>query len=128
MREADMEVAPKIIEQYEAALRLAMLANDVEALDEMLDDELVFTTPNGQVISKDEDLSAHRAKLLRLDRLDFHETQAHAIGEMILTTTKATLVGYFGAMAIHGTFAYTRLWRQSGARWRVVAGHAAKIT
>jgi ketosteroid isomerase-like protein len=122
-----MDIAPTVIEQYEAALRAAMLSNDVEALDELLDDDLVFTAPNGQVLSKDDDLSAHRAKLLRLDRLDLHETQAHAVGEMILITTKATLVGYFGAMAIDGTFAYTRLWRQSGARWRIVAGHAAEI-
>ncbi|ACR28891.1 nuclear transport factor 2 family protein [Burkholderia glumae] len=123
-----MDLAPTVIEQYEAALRTAMLANDVEALDELLDDDLVFTAPNGQVLSKDDDLSAHREKLLRLDRLDLHETQAHAVGEMILTTTKATLVGHFGAMAIDGTFAYTRLWRQSGTRWRIVAGHAAEIT
>lgn len=123
-----MDMATKIIEQYEAALRDAMLANDVEALDELLDDDLVFTAPNGQMLSKEDDLSAHRAKLLRLDRLDLHETQAHAIGEMILITTKATLVGYFGAMTVAGTFAYTRLWRQSGARWRIVVGHAAEIT
>jgi len=127
MPEPILNQALTVIGPYEAALRAAMLANDVEALDALLDDGLVFTAPHGQVLSKNDDLSAHRAKLLRLDRLDLLETQAHAIGEMILTTTKATLVGHFSAMAIDGTFAYTRLWRQSGARWRVVAGHAAEI-
>ncbi|WP_080380747.1 nuclear transport factor 2 family protein [Burkholderia pseudomallei] len=122
-----MDVARTVIDGYESALRDAMLTNNVDVLDKLLDDDLVFTAPNGQVLSKDDDLSAHRAKLLRLDRLDINEIRAHAIGEMILTTTKARLVGYFGAVAIGGTFAYTRLWRQSGARWRVVAGHAAEI-
>ncbi|MBB6583598.1 nuclear transport factor 2 family protein [Ralstonia solanacearum] len=116
-----------VIEPYEAALRTAMLANDVEALDPLLDDDLVFTAPDGQVLSKDDDLSAHRAKLLRLERLDLHETRAHAVGEMILTTTKAVLAGDFAGAPIGGTFAYTRLWRRSGARWRIVAGHAAKV-
>ncbi len=116
-----------VIEPYEAALRTAMLANDVETLDPLLDDDLVFTAPDGQVLSKDDDLSAHRAKLLRLERLDLHETRAHAVGEMILTTTKAVLAGDFAGAPIGGTFAYTRLWRWSGARWRVVAGHAAKV-
>jgi len=122
-----MDIAPAVIEQYESALRTAMLANDVDALDVLLDDDLVFTTPNGQVISKDDDLSAHRARLLRLDTLDIDETQTHVIGEMILTITKATLVGHFGEVAINGTFVYTRLWRRSGMRWCVVAGHAASI-
>ncbi|MDC6175987.1 nuclear transport factor 2 family protein [Ralstonia solanacearum] len=116
-----------VIEPYEAALRTVMLANDVEALAPLLDDDLVFTAPDGQVLSKGDDLSAHRAKLLRLERLDLHETRAHAVGEMILTTTKAVLAGEFAGAPIDGTFAYTRLWRRSGARWRIVAGHAAKV-
>lgn len=116
-----------IIEKHEEALRAAMLANDVEALTDLLDDALVFTGPDGQVLSKSEDLSMHRDRLLRLDQLDLRETQVHRIGAMILTTTKATLAGHFGSTPFRGVFAYTRLWRQSGEHWRVVAGHAAKI-
>jgi ketosteroid isomerase-like protein len=116
-----------IIDEYERALRNAMLANDVETLADLLDDELVFTGPDGQVLSKEDDLSVHREKLLRLDQLDVYETQAHRIGDMILTTTKALLAGHFGSTSFSGSFAYTRLWRQAGARWRIVAGHAAKI-
>jgi hypothetical protein len=122
-----MVLAHSVIDEYESALRDAMLTNDVGALDQLLDDHLVFTAPNGRVLSKEDDLSAHRAKLLRLDRLDLYETRVHTIGPMILTTTKAYLSGYFDAVAIGGIFAYTRLWRQSGTRWRVVAGHAAEI-
>ena len=122
-----MAIIYTVIDHYESALREAMLTNDVSALGELLDDDLVFTAPSGQVLSKGDDLSAHRAKLLRLDRLDLYETRAHTLGEMILITTKASLLGYFGTVAIDGTFAYTRLWRQSGKRWRVVAGHTAEI-
>jgi len=115
------------IEPYEAALRAAMLANDVDALDALLDDDLIFTIPSGQIISKHDDLSAHRAKLLRLQVLDRQETLANAIGDMILTTTKAALAGHFDGIAFNGTFAYMRLWRRSGSIWRVVAGHASQI-
>lgn len=65
-----MDTVRAVIEPYEAALRAAMLANDVDTLDTLLDDDLVFTIPSGLVISKYDDLSAHRAKLLRLDTLD----------------------------------------------------------
>lgn len=116
-----------IIEEYELALRKAMLANDVEALTDLLDDDLVFTAPDGQVLSKNDDLSVRRNRLLRLDQLDVYETQTHRIGETILTTTKATLAGHFGSTPIGGSFAYTRLWRKSNAGWRIVAGHTSKI-
>lgn len=116
-----------IIEQHEAALRAAMLANDVESLEALLDDDLVFTAPDGQIMSQSDDLAVHRAKLLRLDKLDLYGTAAHAIGDMILVTTRATLAGQFDSMTFDGTFAYTRLWRRSGNSWRVVAGHASAI-
>lgn len=123
-----MDSVRAVIEPYEAALRAAMLANDVDALDALLDDELVFTIPGGDVISKHDDLGVHRARLLRLGVRDRQEMHAHAIGEMILTTTKATLAGRFDGSAFNGTFAYTRLWRRSGDNvWRVVAGHASQI-
>ncbi|ABK12959.1 nuclear transport factor 2 family protein [Burkholderia orbicola] len=122
-----MDAIRTVIEPSETALRAAMLANDVEALDALLDDDLVFTVPTGQVISKEDDLAAHRAKLLRLDTLDVIEMRASAVDEMILTTTRAALAGRFDGAAFTGTFAYTRLWRRSGAHWRVVAGHASQV-
>ncbi|EDZ99151.1 conserved hypothetical protein [Burkholderia sp. H160] len=116
-----------IISKYEEALRSAMLANDVETLTDLLDDELVFTGPDGHVLSKADDLTVHRNRLLRLDQLNLYGVQIHRIGEMIMVTTKATLAGHFGSTPFDGEFAYTRLWRQSGANWRIVAGHASKI-
>ena len=122
-----MDAIRTVIEPAEAELRAAMLANDVEALDALLDDDLVFTVPTGQIISKTDDLAAHRARLLRLDTLDVLDMRACAIDEMILTTTRATLAGHFDGTAFCGKFAYTRLWRRSGASWRVVAGHASQV-
>jgi hypothetical protein len=116
-----------IIGKHEQALRTAMLSNDVEVLTGLLDDDLVFTGPDGHVLTKEDDLTVHRNGLLRLDQLDLYESQIHRVGAMILVTTKATIAGRFGTTSFHGLFAYTRLWRQSGVHWRIVAGHAAKI-
>ena len=46
---------------------------------------------------------------------------------MVLVTTKATLVGRFADAVIDGLYAYTRLWRNTGVGWAVVAGQAARI-
>ncbi|MGG1949170.1 nuclear transport factor 2 family protein [Trinickia sp. NRRL B-1857] len=116
-----------IIFEHEQALRRAMLDNDVAVLTRLLDDELVFTGPDGQVLSKKDDLSAHRDKRLRLDRLDLYDTEIHAIGALIWVTTKAKLAGSYASSPFDGDFAYSRLWRESGAGWQIVAGQAAKI-
>jgi hypothetical protein len=116
-----------LIANYEEALRSAMLAGDTQALDDLLDNALVFTGANGQVLSKAEDLAAHRSKLLQLERLDVYETQAQRIGEMIVVTTKARLAGRYDSTPFAGAFAYTRVWRQSADAWKVVVGHASMV-
>ncbi|AJY08346.1 nuclear transport factor 2 family protein [Burkholderia sp. SIMBA_043] len=123
-----MNSVREIIEPYEIALRAAMLSNDVDALDTLLDDDLLFTVPTGQIISKHDDLAAHRAKLLRVDTLDLVEMRVQAIGEMIVTATTVVLAGDFDGTAFSGRFAYTRLWRQAGDRWHVAAGHASQVS
>ena len=58
------------IEQLEAELRTAMLTDDLAALDRLIDDDLVFTGPDGGVASKADDLEMHRTSQIRMTRLD----------------------------------------------------------
>lgn len=113
--------------QCEDALRGAMLAGDVNALSALIDDLLVFTGPDGTVVNKDQDLSAHASGALKLTRLDLMDGQLHPVGDMVLATTKATLAGTFGDMMIDGTYSYSRLWSRAFGHWRVIAGQAARI-
>lgn len=50
--------------EYEEMLRSAMLSNNVELLEELLSDELIFVNHFGQWLSKEQDINAHRSKVL----------------------------------------------------------------
>lgn len=123
----DLDQDAREVRDREEAPRLAMLAGDADALAALIDDDLVFTGPTGQVLTKDDDLSAHRTGLLRIERLDLFDTALHGMGAMMLVTTKTNLVGRFGEAPIAGVFAYTRLWSRSGDGWRVRAGHCSQV-
>ncbi|MCJ2186520.1 nuclear transport factor 2 family protein [Novosphingobium beihaiensis] len=111
----------------EERLRAAMIAGDVEALDDLIDDDLVFTGPMGNVMTKAEDLEAHRSGAFRIQRLDLFDSRIHPLGEIVIATTKAELEATFGGDAVSGTFAYTRVWRESANGWRVLAGHCSSL-
>jgi ketosteroid isomerase-like protein len=115
------------IENREDALRSAMLAGDVAALSSLIDDGLVFTGPDGNVLGKEQDVAAHASGILKLSRIDLFDGQVHSLGDTVLVTTKARLAGTFAGATIHGTYAYSRFWAQRSGDWRVVAGHAARI-
>lgn len=115
------------VEEREEALRKAMLSSDVVALSSLIDEGLVFTGPDGTVLNKAQDLSAHEAGLLKLSKLEFTDRCIKPVGDMILVATKANLTGSFGGMSIDGHYAYTRLWFRASGQWRVIAGHSSRV-
>jgi hypothetical protein len=116
-----------MIEAFEDRLAAAMLGGDVEELEQLTDDDMIFTGPDGSVMSKADDLAAHGNKVLQLDVLERFDGSSRAIDGRIVVTTKARLAGKFAGKAFAGTFAYTRVWRTSGLSWLVIVGHAAQI-
>lgn len=105
-----------------------MVAGDVQALSELIDDKLVFTGPMGNVVTKEEDLHAHRSRILQIQRLDLFEAAVHPNLGIVVVTTKAKLEAIYDHHLVSGIFAYTRVWRENGEHgWRVIAGHCSRI-
>ena len=111
----------------EERLRTAMIAGNVEVLSELIDDDLVFTGPMGNVMTKEEDLDAHRSRLLQIQRLDTFENRLHPSHGVVVATSKAKLEATYDQHTVSGTFAYTRIWYKGEHGWRIVAGHCSRI-
>lgn len=111
----------------EAALRLAQLSGDVAELDRLLDDELVFTGPDGGLYSKADDLDAHRTRMVRIDRLEASDERIQRFGDIAVVSVRMDMSGAFRGEAFSGPFRYTRIWCARPDGWRIVAGHVSAI-
>ena len=116
----------------EAALRRAQLAGNVAELDRLLDDELVFTGPDGDLYSKalgDEadDLDAHRSGMVHITRLEASEERIQRFGDIAVVIVRMDMSGTFRGEAFAGPYRYTRIWRAHGDGWRIVAGHVSGV-
>lgn len=111
----------------EAALRRAQLAGDVAELDRLLDDELVFTGPDGALYSKADDLDAYRAGMVSITRLDPSEKRVQRFGDIAVVSVRMDMSGRFKGEPFSGPFRYTRIWRAGPGGWRIVAGHVSAV-
>ncbi len=109
----------------EADLRQAMLTNDVAALDRLIDDELVFTGPDGTVAGKQDDLAAHRARRLRLTRMEPSDRRVQRFGPIVVVSVRMAMKGTWDGAPVEGAFRYTRVWCERPGGWRIVAGHVS---
>jgi hypothetical protein len=64
----------------EARLRAAQLAADVAELDQLIDEDLLFTGPDGQLGTKAQDLAAHGSGALRFREHEPEELRVRRVG------------------------------------------------
>jgi hypothetical protein len=106
----------------ERRLQAAQLAGDVDALDRLLDDRLIFTGPAGATYSKQDDLEAQRSRQT-VTRVAEEELTVLVDGGTGVTWFLGVLEGTFDGVAFGGRLRYTRTWVRGRDGWRLVAAH-----
>lgn len=119
---------PEII-ALETRIRDAQLRADVAALNDLIADELLFTGPDGQLGTKEQDLAAHGSGAVRFVRHEPEELRIRRVRDGVaLVSLRARLAVEVGGRLVSGTYRYTRVWaRESDQPWRVVGGHVSEV-
>jgi ketosteroid isomerase-like protein len=110
------------IRKHEEALRLAMLASDVETLDLLIADGLVFVGPSGEVFHKQDDLALHRSGRQTLTLAEWESIEVSVQGHAAVTSVAANLSGTMDGAAFAGRFRYCRFWTKTDTGWQVLGG------
>jgi len=111
----------------EAQLQQAFLKNDIQAFDQLLHDDLVFTNQAGIVLKKQEDLDAHASGMLQVIEYELLDPLVRLYGETAIVVVKVRLGGTYQETAFSGEFRYTRIWLFQKDRWQMIAGHCSEI-
>ncbi len=115
------------LDDAEQRLQQAMVAGDVDALDDLLDEDVVYTGPDGVPVGKQADLEAHRSGVLDVQTFDVISMRSRVVGDTGLTFIEASLRGTAAGEPFEARMRYTRTWVLDGT-WRVVAAHASSLS
>lgn len=115
------------IREAEHRLRAAMLASNVAELDTLIDDQLLFIGPDGNVYHKADDLDLHRSGEERITRVDIEDMQIELHGSVAITVVVTNMAGTFKGETFGGRTRYIRTWLRGDSGWRIVAGSVRAI-
>ncbi|MFE6861980.1 nuclear transport factor 2 family protein [Nocardia sp. NPDC057668] len=117
----------KDLRDAERRLQEAQLAGDVGALDELLDDRLIFTL-GADTFTKADDLELHRTKAQVMSKLVEEELTVLVAGTTGVTWFLGTVEGTVHGAPFAARMRYTRTWAHDDAHgWRIVAAHASVL-
>ncbi|MGN9914232.1 nuclear transport factor 2 family protein [Phytohabitans sp. LJ34] len=110
----------------ERRLQAAQLAADAHALDQLMDDQLIFTGPDGRLYSKQDDLAVQRTGRQRLSKVDEEDLRVLVLGTTGVTWFLGSLAGVFEGEQFAARVRYTRTWVHTDDHgWRLVAAHVS---
>jgi ketosteroid isomerase-like protein len=122
------EIVKTQIINLEERLRLAMLASDVSVLDELLAPEIIITSHLGELLSKQDDLAAHKSAAFEINELKPSEQHIKIYGEVAIVSVRMQLSGSYKGSLANGDFRYTRVWTVSKrGNWQIVAAHIGMV-
>ena len=122
---SDLEI--RVIEAEER-LRLAMIRNDVAVLDELISPDLLFTGHLGQLATKEDDLAAHQARLLRVTGMEPSDRRIQLHAGFAVVSVLMHLTGSYDGTPIDQRMRYTRVWAPSDVGGlQIVAGHMSEL-
>lgn len=115
------------IRVLEERLRLAQLSNNVIELDDLISDKLQFIFLDGSLVSKKDDLEAHRNKAVIFKTITFTEQSIECFEQIATVTVKAHIEAKVGEQNIQSVFRYGRTWAKSMGKWKVISGNVTQI-
>ncbi|MEH3115632.1 nuclear transport factor 2 family protein [Pedobacter terrae] len=121
-----MNTVEKII-LLESRLLTAIQTGDVEDLNMLLHDDLLFNFPNGVTITKAVDLETYTSGNLVVNSIFPSEQQINVINDTAVVSVKIELNAIYHAQSVEGIFRYLRVWKWFDQEWKVIAGSCVSI-
>ncbi len=106
----------------EKLLYKAIKESDIELLDELLHDDLLFVIPSGEVITKEKDLQSYRDGRLKIIELIPNAETVHIINDVAVITLTMELRGNYDGQEFASTYRYFRCWQSFPTGIKVIGG------
>ncbi|WP_239468820.1 nuclear transport factor 2 family protein [Sphingobacterium multivorum] len=114
------KITKEDIIEAENQLFAAQLASDVDALDLLLYDSLVAIAPDGQMLTKEMDLNAHRSKAMIIEQATTEIDAIKLVGDTALSVVTMTAKGQVMGAPLEGKFRYFRTWKRIDNSLKVI--------
>lgn len=105
----------------------AIVRSDVEVLDQLLHDELVFVNHLGMIISKKDDLAPHISGELKITAIGILDQNIRFFTDTAVVTVSKKINGSYLKQEFESHVKFTRVWKCFDQQWKVIAASSVPV-
>ena len=121
------EAPADVIRKLEQGWATAAIKKDAGPLDQLLADDCILTTPQGQLIGKSELVDRLKDGTFAVESADYSEMKVRVYGDAAVVTGRLALKGKWGDSDITGDYAFTDTFIRHDNKWQEVAGQVTRV-
>lgn len=105
----------------------AIKTKDLDTLDELIHEDVLFLLPNGHTLTKPQVLDNYREGNIMISMSTSSEIKMNVIGDTAVITLNIELQGRYFDQVINSHFRYLRVWKLFFGHWKVIAVSGVKL-
>lgn len=113
--------------QLENRLYKAMKESDLNVLDELLHDDLLFVLPSGETITKEMDLQTYKSENLKIVELNPVIENLNIIDDIAIITLNMEINGILDSESFKANFRYIRFWKEFQDGIKIIGGSGIAV-
>ena len=116
-----------LIRELENRLIEAMKTSNIQELNALLADDLIFTAHTGQIFRKEDDINAHSSGNIKIFSIETSEQVIRIEDNVAIVSVLMEISGSFFDNTEVGFFRFTRIWKLNGGQWQIIAAHSTQV-
>ncbi len=106
----------------------SILGRDIARLNEIWDDSYLSVSPDGSLITKEQELASVVDPNLQFYSLDPRDIHIRVLGETAVAMGVTHAQGDYEDTDISGQYRFTTVFKRFGNEWRAIVSHGTQVT
>lgn len=119
--------AEELLKGLDRACVDAMVQMNIDALAKIEADDFTFVSPDGSIMTKEEDLAVLRSGDIKYESVGLEGQSVRMYGDTGIVTGQANVKGRYRTFDISGAYRYTVIFARRAQRWQAVASQMTRI-
>ncbi|TBO41281.1 nuclear transport factor 2 family protein [Pedobacter kyonggii] len=117
-----------LIADLEEKLLDGFKRTDLNTLDLLFADGMLFHDQYGNVLDKDMDLEAYRSGMIKIAKIKVSKREIRVFESIVIVSASLFIKGSYSNILVNGKYQWLRVWGKVREDWKVISASCTSIS
>ncbi|MDQ0966510.1 hypothetical protein QFZ20_001913 [Flavobacterium sp. W4I14] len=117
-----------LIADLEEKLLDGFKKTDLNTLDLLFADGMLFHDQYGNVLDKEMDLEAYRSGMIKINKINVSKREIRVFESIVIVSASLFIKGSYSNILLNGKYQWLRVWGKVSEDWKVISASCTSIS